>query len=45
MAGKLMQGIVQMLANVAMREMKDSSLVEGEEGTRKDVAKATIDAL
>ena len=45
MAGKMMQGIVQMPANVAMKEMEESSLADGEEGTMKDAAEAAADAL
>jgi len=45
MTGKIMQGKVQMLANVAMREMEESSLAEGDECTKKDAAKETANAL
>lgn len=45
MVGKMMQGTIQMPANVTMREMKEYSLADSEEGTMKDAAKASIDAL
>ena len=40
-----MKGMVQMSANVAMKEMVESPLVDGEEGMRKESANAAADAL
>ena len=45
MAGKMMQGTVQMPANVAMKEVEDSPVDDGEEGIRRDAAKEAADAL
>ena len=45
MAGKMMQGTVEMPANVAMKEIEDSSMVGGEEGMREEAVKAATDAL
>jgi len=45
MVGKMIQGTVSMPTNVAMKEMKESSLVDGEEGTKKDATKVVVDAL
>ena len=45
MAGKMMQGTVQMLAHVAMKEVEESPVVEGEEDIRRNAAKVAADAL
>ncbi len=45
MAGKMMQGTVPVPANVAMKEMGKSPMVEDEEGIRREVVKEATDAL
>lgn len=45
MATKMMQGTIKLPANVAMKEIKEVFVVEGEKGCRKEGAKATTNAL